>query len=74
MDESWTRALAEAGTPAVRLRGLGVDAASRLALVGLVTQAALLVALHLGLEPLALPAADRLREVQRARGLDSSSR
>ena len=74
VDESWTRALAEAGTPAVRLRGLGVDAASRLALVGLVTQAALLVALHLGLEPLALPAADRLREVQRARGLDSSSR
>jgi hypothetical protein len=71
LDQAWSRALSEAGTPLVQLRGAGDSAARRLALVAVLTQAALLTALHLGLEPLALPGADRLREVQRARGLDS---
>lgn len=71
LDTAWKRALAEAGTPAVQLRGAGETPERRLALIAVLTQAALLTALHLGLEPLALPGADRLREVQRAQGLDS---
>jgi len=71
VDEAWSQALAEAGMPTAQLRGIGGDPRGRLALVALVTQAAVLTALHLGLEPLALPGADRLREVQQARGLDT---
>lgn len=71
LDSAWKRALLEAGTPVVQLRGAGDSPARRLALIAVVTQAAVLTALHLGLEPLALPGADRLREVQRAQGLDS---
>lgn len=71
VDTAWARAMAEAGVPVVQVRGAGSASARRLALIAVLTQAALLTALHLGLEPLALPGADRLREVQRAQGLDS---
>lgn len=71
VDSAWKRALLEAGTPVVQLRGAGGSPERRLAFITVLTQAALLTALHLGLEPLALPGADRLREVQRAQGLDS---
>jgi hypothetical protein len=70
----WRAALLAAGVPSVRLTLPGGDAAARLAGMLVWTHAALLAALHLGLEPLALPAADRLREVQRERTSDSHGR
>ncbi|MEC7948536.1 MAG: hypothetical protein VX265_13310 [Myxococcota bacterium] len=71
LDDAWKRALMDAGTPTVQVGGASATPEKRLALLGVLTHAALLTALQLQLEPLALPGADRLREVQRTRGLDS---
>jgi hypothetical protein len=71
LDAAWSTLLLEAGCPVVTLSLPDASAAGRAAGMLIITHAALFVAVHRGIEPLALPAADRLREVQRDRRVDS---
>ena len=62
---AWGSLLTESHRPHVRLRASGEGAAASLALATVLVHAALALAVYRGLAPLQMPAADRLRALQR---------